>query len=115
MEFPYRPVAEFEFRAADVAVVSQQRWDSIDPNDNLRGSPELVVEVKSPSNTRRNLQELVTLCLGTGSLECWIVDPDQQTVTVVRSEGSPIVHRAGGRIPLASFGGGELPVDDIFA
>jgi Uma2 family endonuclease len=39
MEFPYRPVAEFEFRAADVAVVSQQRWDSIDPNDNLRAPP----------------------------------------------------------------------------
>src|SRR4051812_21154136 len=50
MEFPYRPLAEFDLRAADVAAVSHERWAAIDPDDNLRGAPELVIEVKSPSN-----------------------------------------------------------------
>ncbi|HEY2017386.1 MAG TPA: Uma2 family endonuclease, partial [Bryobacteraceae bacterium] len=53
MEFPYRPVPEFEFRCADVGVVAEARVRLIDPEDNLRGAPELVIEVKSPSNTKR--------------------------------------------------------------
>jgi hypothetical protein len=36
MELPYRP-AEFDLRVADVAAVSQERYDSIDPDDNLHG------------------------------------------------------------------------------
>jgi len=115
IEFAFRPLAEFDLRAADVAAISRERWRAIDPDDNLRGAPDLVIEVKSPSNTRRQLQELVTLCLGSGSIECWIVDPDQKTVTVMRSEGAAIVHSPGGAIPLSSFGCGELPVDQIFA
>ena len=114
IEFAFRPLAEFDLRAADVAAISRERWRAIDPDDNLRGAPELVIEVKSPSNTRRQLQELVTLCLGSGSVECWIIDPEQKTVTVIRSEGAPIVHRCEDDIPLASFGGGHLAVDDIF-
>src|ERR1039457_6459250 len=39
IEYPYRPVAEFDLRAADVAVISLKRWDAIDPDDNLRGAP----------------------------------------------------------------------------
>src|SRR5579872_6734229 len=44
METPYRPVAEFDLRVADVALVSQARWDGMDPEDNLHGAPELVIE-----------------------------------------------------------------------
>src|SRR5581483_5493912 len=50
-EVPYRPFPEFELRAADVAAISRARFDTIDPDDNLHGAPELVIEVKSPSNT----------------------------------------------------------------
>ena len=34
----------YNFRVADVALVSQARWDAGDPDDFLRGAPELVVE-----------------------------------------------------------------------
>jgi Uma2 family endonuclease len=114
MEYPYRPVAEFDLRAADVAVISLKRWDAIDPDDNLRGAPELVIEVKSPCNTQRQLQEPVALCLVNGALECWIVDTERKSVSVVRSEGAAVVYNAGAAIPLGSFGGGELAVDEIF-
>ena len=46
---PYRPLAEFDLRVAAVAVVSQARYSQIDPNDNLRGEPEVVIEIKPPS------------------------------------------------------------------
>ena len=115
VEYPYRPVAEFDLRAADVAVISLKRWDAIDPDDNLHGAPDLVIEVKSPSNTQRQLQELVALCLANGAMECWIVDIERKSVSVVRSEGAAVVYKSGAAIPLASFGAGELAVDEIFA
>src|SRR3954469_9207042 len=40
IEFAFRPLAEFELRAADVAAISRERWKKIDPDDNLRGAPE---------------------------------------------------------------------------
>jgi Uma2 family endonuclease len=95
-------------------VISLKRWDAIDPDDNLRGAPDLVIEVKSPSNTQRQLQELVALCLANGAMECWIVDTERKSVSVVRSEGAAVVYNSGAAIPLASFGGGELAVDEIF-
>ena len=113
-EVPFRPVAEYDLRSADVAAVSWTRWDAIDPDDNLRGSPELVIEVKSPSNTSRQLRELAALSLASGARECWVVDPEKKTVTVVRSEGAAIVYTAGSSIPLSAFGGGEIAVDEIF-
>jgi len=70
--------------------------------------------VKSPSNTRRQLQELAALCLANGALEFWSVDPDASNVSVVRAGGSAVVYASGSCIPLAPFGGGELAVDEIF-
>lgn len=114
-ELPYRPLAEFDLRAADVGVVSWARWGEIDPDDNLFGAPELVIEVKSPSNTRRQLRDLVTLCLAQGAIECWIVDAKKQSVTVIQRDGSPTVYGSGDKIPLTAFGADSLAVDEIFA
>ena len=115
MEFAYRPVPEFEFRCADVAVVSEARWAATDEEDNLHGAPELVIEVKSPSNTQRELTELASLCLANGSLEFWVVDPNRTSVTVIHRDGSTSVFLAGQAIPLTAFGADALPVEEIFA
>jgi Uma2 family endonuclease len=115
VEMPYRPLAEFDLRAADVAVASRARWDAVDPDEYLKGAPELVIEVKSPSNTPKQLQELVTLCLANGAIECWIVDSAEKSVTVMRRDGSPTVYASGDRIPLTAFGADDLAVDEIFA
>src|SRR5579884_2698142 len=45
MELPYRPLPQFELRVADVALVRRDRWDEMDPDDNLHGAPDLVIEV----------------------------------------------------------------------
>src|SRR5437870_4316821 len=39
MEYPYRPVSQFELRAADVAVVAHARAAAVDKKDNLQGPP----------------------------------------------------------------------------
>lgn len=115
LEPPYRPLAEFELQVADVAVVSRHRWDEEGQGGYLRGAPELVVEVKSPSNRKGDLQELATLCLANGALEFWVVDLERKIVSVVRREGAVVVYSPGSSIPLDAPGAGELPVDEIFA
>jgi len=114
IEVPFRAVAKFNLRAADVAAISRERWDAIDPDDDLRGAPELVIEIKSPSNTQRKLQELISLCLQNGAVEGWILDVLKKTVSVTRSNNSTVTYGPGSTIPLTSFGGGELAVDEIF-
>jgi Uma2 family endonuclease len=111
-EAAFRALAEYDLRGADAAFVSRERWEATDDDDNLRGSPELVIEVLSPSNTKREMQEKATLYLATGAQEFWMVDAKQRRVTVVRREGA-WAYAIGQSIPLELFGG-EISVAEIF-
>jgi Uma2 family endonuclease len=114
MEFPFRAVPEFDLRAADVAALARERYAAIDPEDNLHGAPDLVIEVKSPSNTPRKLQELASLCLANGAIEFWIVDRAQKLITVVQRDGSRQAYGVEAEISLAAFGGASLAVKAVF-
>lgn len=112
-EVAFRALPEYDLRGADVAYVSQQRWDTTPDDDNLRGSPELVIEVLSPSNTKAEIHEKAVLCLSSGAQEFWVVDPKRETVSVTRQGSVPAVYRRGDRIPLSLFAG-DLAVSEIF-
>ena len=114
MEFPFRAVPEFDLRAADVAAVTRERYAAIDPEDNLHGAPDLVIEVKSPSNTPPKLQELASLCLANGAIQFWIVDRSLKSITVVQRDGSRETYGVGAEISLAAFGGASLAVAAAF-
>jgi Uma2 family endonuclease len=83
-------------------------------DDNLQGSPEVVVEVLSRSNTQAEMREKAALCLSTGSQEFWIVNPKRREITIMRREGDTVVYNIGHVIPLPLLGG-ELNVADIFS
>jgi Uma2 family endonuclease len=114
VELPYRAVPEFDFRVADVGLISHSRYKAMNRHDDLAGAPDLVVEVISPSNTKSQLRDTVAICLNNGSAECWLVDPTRESVTVVRKDGSTSVYADGSEIPLSAFGGESLAVSDIF-
>ena len=114
-EFPFIPDNGLNFRIADLAFVSQSRFDAIDDEDNLHGSPELVVEVLSPSNTVAEMYEKEALCLGNGALEFWVVDPATRQVRVASSAGPTRSYGEGDLIPLESFSAEPLPAAEIFA
>lgn len=112
-EVPFRALTEYEVRAADVAFVSQSRWDATAEDDYLRGSPELIVEVLSRSNTTAEMREKAALYLATGCLEFWVVDPGRRGVSVTRRDGENLVIRPGMCVPLAMLGA-EIAVGRIF-
>ena len=114
-EVAFRAVAEYELRVADVAYVSRERWDSIDPDDNLAGAPDLVIEVLSPSNTATELYDKEKLCLEHGAREFWVVDAVLRQVKVSTPDAITTTYRSGQSIPLRVIGSGSLRVDDIFA
>jgi len=114
-ELAFRAIPDFDLRAADVGAITRARHASIPFGEDLFGAPELVVEIKSPSNTKTELQERASLCLTHGSIEFWIVDEEQRTVAVIHRDGSKVVYRPGDDIPLAPFGSDFLPLSEIFS
>ena len=102
-EVPFRALPEYELRGADVAFVSHLRWAAADDKDNLQGSPELVIEVLSASNTKAEMREKATLCLTNGAEEFWIVHPKRKTVTVMRRSGASTVYEERDVIPIPLF------------
>jgi Uma2 family endonuclease len=118
MEMGFRPQPEHEYWIADVAFIAKARWETIPWKGNLSGSPELVIEVLSPSNTAAEMRDKRKLCLETGSREFWIVDLDLREVEVSAKDGPTIIYKSGQEIPLffvEAFGGGGLAVDAIFS
>lgn len=114
-EVAFRALPEYELRIADVAYLSAERRQRTDPEDNIRGAPDLVIEVLSPSNTAVEINEKEKLCLENGAREFWVVDPDLRQVKVSTPDGITTAYRSGQEIPLRVLGAGSLQVDDIFA
>ncbi len=111
-EYPYRPLPQHEVWGADVACVREER--DMAESKWLNGSPEIVIEVKSPSNTKAELSDkAMTTLNGEGSVEFWIVDAKLGTVTVHTRNGMAVYY-AGLAVPVAIFDG-SIQVDDLFA
>jgi Uma2 family endonuclease len=75
-------------RGPDVAVVLAPRSGEGEPGGWVRGAPDLVVEVLSPSDTSTAIQQKLLDYLRAGTKLVWIVDPTARAVTVYRSDGS---------------------------
>ena len=109
----YRPLPEHELWVADVAYVSAERFRQADPEDYIRGAPELVIEVLSPSNTAAEIYDKVQICLANGAREFWVVDPERLQVKVTTPDGRSVTWHADGEIPLPFGVQARLKVDDI--
>jgi Uma2 family endonuclease len=93
----------------DLAVVTRKRWDkAVKGQTWLTGSPELVIEVSSPTN--RKLERKAALYVERGAEQVWIVYPATKTLTVV----TPDATRAAGMGETVEFHGVEVLVDSIF-
>ena len=76
-------------RAPDVAYFSHERW----PRDRSIPSyvdivPDLAVEVQSPNDSRREIEDKARMWLDCGVRLVWAIHPDTRTVDVFRADGS---------------------------
>ena len=54
-------------------------------------APGLAVEVKLPSNSRRELAEKAAMWLRFGSREVWVADPETLTIAIYRPNAAPVI------------------------
>ena len=112
-EFPFRPTPENEVWIADVAIFSLALWEQTADDDYFWGVPTIVIEVLSPSNTASEMLDREELCLRHGGQEFWLVDPQRESVKVIRADGYSRVHNAGGTLESTAIVG-SIAVRDIF-
>lgn len=81
-------------KVPDVVWISEERWATI-PDDAEASpvAPELVIEVLSPSNTKREMEEKRELYFAAGAREVWLCDP----------EGRITFYDATGQIPVSAL------------
>ena len=113
-EVSFRPLPEYELWVADVAWLSASRFAATDPDDNIAGAPEIVIEVLSPSNTVDEMNDREKICLENGAKEFWIVDSKRLHVKVSTPDGHATTYRTGQQIPLPLFNSAALEVASIF-
>ncbi len=77
-------------RSPDISFVAKDRLNDMtrDPKGFLHGSPDLAIEILSPPNTVEAMKKKARDYFESGSRLVWIVAPDDQTVTVLRPDGS---------------------------
>jgi Uma2 family endonuclease len=111
IEFAFRGLPEYEYRIADVAFVSSDRWERA-TGRYFEGAPEIVIEVLPPSNSALEMPDKEQLCLENGAREFWVVDPNHKQVKVSTADGRTMIYKAGQQITLLF--GGAIAVDEIF-
>jgi len=84
MEMTFRPMPEHEVWVADVGCVSAERDDATGDDEYLKGAPELVIEVLSPSKTVDEINDKMFICMANGCNGFWTVDPKRQLVSVTQ-------------------------------
>jgi Uma2 family endonuclease len=114
-EVGFRALPEGEFRVADVAYASNERWTRFKTESYFLSAPELVVEVLSPSNSAAEMLDKEQICLENGCREFWIVDIDRRQVKVSTPDGHTVTYKAGQEIRVFYASGATVPVDAILS
>ena len=101
----------------DILFVSKER-SHILTRENVRGAPDLVVEILSPATAERDRTVKLDLYAQHGVKEYWIVDPDAKTITVLlrcesRFEVSGI-YREGQSLSSPNLEGFSVALEDVF-
>jgi Uma2 family endonuclease len=105
-------------RAADVAWISKERWETI-PEANrkkfARICPDFVAEIKSPSDSVRDLENKMREWLENGCRLGWLIDPeDRQVYVYTPSQPDPPALPLGEVNGAGVLPGLEIDLNEIF-
>ena len=105
-------------RIPDVLLLQKEKARAMHASGGwYEGTPDLAVEVVSPTDTAEDLDRRVQQYLGAGAQAIWVVYPETRHVIVHQSDGTspgPSQWRCPHR-PVELLPGMQLPVNDLFA
>jgi len=81
----------YTVRAPDVAVYRRNRARGKGDSPYLSGSPEIAVEVLSPSDTASRMRKKLRQYLNTGAVYVWVVDGENREVEVHEAGERPLI------------------------
>ena len=101
----------------DLIFVSNER-EHIRTPANIQGAPDLIVEILSPSSSRRDWRDKRELYANHGVKEYWIVDPTNRIVWVMLLRGGALVEQGaygeGDTVTSSTLEGFSVGLDEIF-
>ncbi len=84
----------------DVSALRIERVRATDADAHFTGSPELAVEVVSPSETARDLNRKIEALLAGGSFAVWVIYPEEREVRVFIPDGTSYTRRGSEMLTL---------------
>ena len=122
-EFFFAPcdvvLADTDVVQPDLLFVSRDREHLLRGGDNVRGAPDLVVEILSPATAERDRGYKRVLYERHGVAEYWLVDPAEGTVSLhCRRGGALTVTQTFGRgetLHSPLLAGLNIDLDDVFS
>jgi Uma2 family endonuclease len=112
--------SQFDVVEPDIQYLSNERAAEVITLQHVRGTPQLVVEIASPSTRKRDETIKRHLYERAGVSEYWIIDPDIDVVRVYRREGDAfgrpieLSREAGDVLTTVLLPGLELSLARIF-
>ena len=73
----------------DIVVVKSDRLGNQDGP--LQGSPDWIIEIRSPDQSTLDLQNKILHCLGNGTQLAWLIDIQRQQIWVWENQELPLV------------------------
>ena len=103
----------------DLLFVSREREHLLSDGEKVRGAPDLVVEILSPSTADKDRGSKRELYGRHGVAEYWLVDPIAETVSIHRQRGGVLAaadtFSRGQTLRSPLLAGLELRLDDVFS
>ena len=103
----------------DLLFVSREREHLLSDGEKVRGAPDLVIEILSPSSVETDRGAKRDLYGAHGVAEYWLVDPIAETVSIHRQRGGVLAATdtfgRGQTLRSPLLAGLELRLDDIFS
>ncbi|OZH51423.1 hypothetical protein AFK68_31140 [Hydrocoleum sp. CS-953] len=100
------------FVVPDIVVVKSDRL--LDEDGPLQGSPDWLIEIRSPDQSTLDLQNKILHCLSNGTQLAWLIDIQRQRVWVWENQELPLV-LAGAEILPTLDGISDFTVEEIIA
>jgi Uma2 family endonuclease len=98
----------------DIVVICDEKKRG---TEGCRGAPDLVIEILSPSNTAFEMQRKFGLYREAGVREYWVVDSDNNRLTVYRFHKGKILTDTYGStdtVPVATLPGLDILLEQVF-